>query len=169
MSLHDVSAGVCTMRKQHWTKSEHPLPYIFLFNRDTYSVKRKIHTEMFLFKCWKKILLTDILHLGFTQAKRQNNNWKAAKLLQELNAGNGWWLFKLLESHKMALLWNCFDFFYSLVLTWNYVCFYFCQSNISLHVMQDRLWPQSMLKWCNLDNSKSVMNVRVTFLKQVAG
>lgn len=40
---------MCTMREQHWTKREHPLPYVSLFNRDTYSVKRKIHTDMFLF------------------------------------------------------------------------------------------------------------------------
>lgn len=51
ISLYDVSADVCTMREQHWAKREHPLPYISLFNRDTYSVKRRIHTDMFLFKC----------------------------------------------------------------------------------------------------------------------
>lgn len=48
---YDVSADVCTMREQHVGKSEHPLPYVSLFNRDTYSVKRKIHTDIFLFKC----------------------------------------------------------------------------------------------------------------------
>lgn len=66
ISLHNVSADVCTMRKQHWAKSEHPLPYISLFNRDTYSIKRKIHTDMFLFNLIQ-VLLTDILHLVSTQ------------------------------------------------------------------------------------------------------
>ena len=66
ISLHNVSADVCTMRKQHWTKSEHPLPYISLFNRDTYSIKRKIHTDMFLFKNLIQELLTDFLHLVST-------------------------------------------------------------------------------------------------------
>lgn len=50
ISLHDVTSDVCTMRERPWTKSEHPLPYIFLFNRDTYSAKRKIHTDMSLLK-----------------------------------------------------------------------------------------------------------------------
>lgn len=53
MSLYDGLAGVGTMREQHWTKREHPLAYISLFNRHTYSVKRKIHTDMFLFKLLK--------------------------------------------------------------------------------------------------------------------
>lgn len=47
ISLRDVSGDVCTMREQHWRKNEHPLPYISLFNRDTYSVKRKITLTCF--------------------------------------------------------------------------------------------------------------------------
>lgn len=43
ISLCNISADVCTMRQQHWRKSEHPLSYISLFNRDTYSVKRNTH------------------------------------------------------------------------------------------------------------------------------
>lgn len=51
ISLYDVSADVCTMKELHWTKREHPLSYVSLFNRDTYSIKRKIHADMFQFKC----------------------------------------------------------------------------------------------------------------------
>lgn len=77
------------MREQHWIKREHPLPYISLFNRDTYSVKRKIHTDtLFLFKCINRYywLTSSILILLWSSA--QNNNWKGIKLLQEINAWN---------------------------------------------------------------------------------
>ena len=53
ISLFAASADVCTMKEQHWGKSEHPLPYSSLFNRDTYSVKRRIQTDMFLFRCFQ--------------------------------------------------------------------------------------------------------------------
>lgn len=70
------------MREQHWTKSEHPLPYIFLFNRDTYSVKRKIHTDMFLFERLNRYywLTSSILTVLEKQLQR-------SKLVQRIKMG----------------------------------------------------------------------------------
>lgn len=55
---------VCTIGQQQRAESEHPLPHVSLFNRDTYSVKTDIHTDMFPRDTLRQVVLTDTVHLA---------------------------------------------------------------------------------------------------------
>lgn len=68
ISLCNISADVCTMREKHWRKSEHPLSYIFLFNRDTYSVKRNTHWHVQI-QCFNRCQwLTSVILFSLSSA-----------------------------------------------------------------------------------------------------